>query len=105
MGDTDDERGQLALSPEDARIEMLLAEAREGCKLAVAELVEMIRAELREVFRAHRSGDIRTNYDSDDFLQDIQLRLVSRPIAKDVFRSWTTFHSYMMHVAKRRTTT
>lgn len=76
----------------------LLEEARRGSAEAVQKLFDLCRKALQRHARRRLRQPLRTLFDSEDFLQDVALKLSGRELPTDVFDSLAAFMGYLKRI-------
>jgi RNA polymerase sigma factor (sigma-70 family) len=85
--------------PRSSDLTALYEQARQGSRHAVLELFEIFRHVVRSRIRQRMPQRLRTIADSEDFTQDIGIKLLSHDVPAEVFESQARFLGYLAQMA------
>lgn len=84
----------------NCEVDLLLDQARIGSKDAVCRLFETHRQSLCRLFRSLLTRPLRRIFDSEDFVQELAVKLWTHDLPRDVFLSDSAFSAYLKVTAK-----
>ncbi|MCI0637535.1 MAG: sigma-70 family RNA polymerase sigma factor [Gemmataceae bacterium] len=85
-----------------SNLSALFEQARQGSAQAVQKLFETFEHALRPIIRIHMTDRMRPAFDSDDFMQDVRLKLLDRCLPREVYDSEESLFAYLVELAKNQ---
>jgi RNA polymerase sigma factor (sigma-70 family) len=87
-------------APRGSDLAILFEQARNGSREAVQKLFATFRVVVRSMVRKHLSQPLRRMYDSEDFVQDVGVKLWTHDLPPAVFASHATLFAYIARMVK-----